>query len=71
MNSDIHVTIVIHGKSRYVFMYRRGQLAEVFRAMNTYASNPELDFTWRDCHAATMEIWKQFRADAVHIRIAT
>ena len=41
-------TIVLRGRERYVFLWQREHVAELYRVCGRFAANPELSFSWFD-----------------------
>ena len=41
-------TIVLRGRERYVFLWQREHVGELYRACSRFAVNPELSFSWFD-----------------------
>jgi len=41
-------TVVVRGNERYVFLWQREHVAELYRACGRFAVNEELSFTLRD-----------------------
>ena len=48
MSDGLNVLMLEKGNERYVFMYADNRRAEVLRTLGSYASNPELNFSWYD-----------------------
>lgn len=62
-----HVIAIAKGEERYFFIFDDANRAEVLRKLGSFASNPELSFTWYDAAKVSQEIrnlkieWKPSR----------
>jgi len=64
MNTETtECTIVLRGRERYVFLWQREHVAELYRACGRFAANPELAFTWFDA-ARVIETVRRYLQEA-------
>jgi len=57
-DNDLHVTAVVKGNERYVFLWEDAEREELFRTLGRFASNPELSFSWYDAAVVSQRVRK-------------
>lgn len=53
---DTNVLALVKGDERYVFLYDDDRRSDALRVLGTFASNPELSFTWYDAAVLSQKI---------------
>lgn len=46
--TDVHVTVLVKGEERYIFVWRTEQAMEVLRTIGRFASSEQLSLNWFD-----------------------
>lgn len=53
---EVNVLALVKGEERYVFLYTDQYRSQVLRTLGSFASNPELSFTWYDAAVLSQRI---------------
>ena len=60
---DVNVLALVKGEERYIFFYTDEYRQEAFRSLGSFASNPELSFTWYDAAVLSQKIRQVFQEE--------
>lgn len=53
---DIHITGLVKGEERYLWIFTDANRAEVFKSLGRAASNPELSLSWFDAAVLSQQV---------------
>lgn len=62
---DTECTAFVRGTERYVFFWRIGQQAELYRTLGRFAANPELSLSWYDAAMVTQRVRSYLRSQGL------
>ena len=60
--TDICVAALVKGQERYIVMYSEDNRCEALRQLGSWASNPELSFSWTNAAQISQKIRQEAKA---------
>lgn len=66
MSRDVNVLALVKGEQRYIFLYTDQNKSETLRTLGSYASDPEIDFSWYDAAVLSQKL-RQNKSETVTV----